>query len=366
MKILVAPDKFKGTLSSNRFCEVVRNQILKNNSTCEVLTLPLADGGDGSLDVLRNTISFAKKSVETIDSLGRNLITHYCIHHNEAYIELASASGLALLPEEDRNPMNTSTYGTGLMIKDAIQNGCEIIHLFLGGSATNDGGIGIASALGVQFFDEKLDVVEPIGSELIKIKSINYSQAIKTNLILYCDVKNPPFGKRGASESYARQKGANDAEVAQLEKGIVNLCSLINHSTGADLSLLEGGGAVGGVALSLVAFFGARLKSGIQSIGEMLNLEDHIRSVDLVISGEGKLDRTSKEGKVISYVADLCVKYSKNLVAIVGQNDLNKIQCHKMGINKVIALVDYTTNDSDAKNNPEYFLRQIIDKLDCF
>ena len=231
MKILIAPDKFKGSLSATQVCVAIAKGIKINNYKHEIISCPMADGGEGSIDIINNYLSLMPVELIVNDPLFRPVKSTYYISDLTAYIEMSSASGLTLLKKEEQNCMYTSSYGTGELIKDAINKGLTTINLYIGGSATNDGGIGIASALGFEFYDKFKKLLYPIGKNLV---SIDYIDAGKTkfnfkkiNINVICDVDNPLFGKNGAAFVYASQKGAGSLDINKLDQGLINLQSIL-------------------------------------------------------------------------------------------------------------------------------------------
>ena len=225
MKILLCPDKFKGSLSAEQVCHAVREGLLSVDSNLEIISHPMADGGDGSIEILKSLLKLKGIKIQTLDGLKRNIEAKYYYNDDSAFIELASASGLVLLSKAERNPMTTSTLGTGLMMKDALERGFKKLYLFIGGSSTNDAGIGIAQALGFDFLDKKDSSLDPIGSNLGKIHKIvnnNLYNFENMEITVLCDVTNPMHGPNGAAFVYAAQKGATDQDIIYLD--IVLLC----------------------------------------------------------------------------------------------------------------------------------------------
>jgi glycerate kinase len=367
-KILIAPDKFKGSLSAADICYLLKDEMTLVIPDVQIVLCPLADGGDGTLEILSTYLELKKQKCITVDPLGRSIEAIYYTSHETAYIEMASASGYVLLDETDRNPMHTSTFGTGRMILDALKTGKEHIYLFLGGSATNDGGMGIANAFGYTFQDGQGNILEPIGASLRYIDKIvppsvsNKSNNIKS-LTLYHDVTNPPFGPNGAAQVYAKQKGANRLEVEILDIGLQNLCGQIRKYNGTDLSGLVGGGAAGGVAICLTGLLEAEMKSGMPYISEISNLDQKIRDADLIIGGEGRLDGQSLDGKVVSKVAELCQKYDKEMWLVVGKNELSSEQMSQLNIDKIFSVMNYAIDESDAITNASEYIRHIGRKI---
>lgn len=312
MKILLCPDKFKGSLTAHEVCDTLREGILQSLPNTEVISHPMADGGDGSIQILHNRLNLQSKKINTVDPLGRKIQAEYSYSDDTAFIELASASGLVLLNKWERNPLITSTRGTGYMIKDALENGFKKIFLFIGGSATNDAGIGLAQALGFNFLDKNGHQLDPVGMHLMDIEKIeNVSPFDFTNIeiTVLCDVTNPMYGPEGAAYTYAKQKGASSETIQKLDDGLRHFNSILSSTIDKDISSLPGMGAAGAVGASLLGLLNARLIGGFQLMSELTRLEDAIKSADIVITGEGKIDLTSYQGKVVGNVLSLCQKY---------------------------------------------------------
>lgn len=360
-KILIAPDKFKGSVTGEEICQILKEEIISRCATVEVMTSPLADGGDGSIAILSQFMEIEECVCDTFDPLGRPIKASYFRSEDAAFIELASASGLVLLDQEDRNPMYTSTYGTGLLIKEAMDQGLKHIYLFLGGSSSNDGGIGIAHALGYRFLDATGKTLDPIGASLKLISTIEVpkEQYAIEKFTICCDVNNPPFGKNGAAHTYGEQKGASEQEREYLDEGIQNLCAQLSVLSGLDLSNMSGGGAAGGTAICPTAFLGGEIISGMDFIAEITNLESHVKWADLVLSGEGALDHQSFNGKVISGVAKYCKKYDKPLWLVVGRNDLSDAEAWQLGADKVFSIFERAEDLADAMEHSKQYLREI-------
>ncbi len=362
MRILIAPDKFKGSLSAMEVCQAIAKGLEQQSTSYELIFHPIADGGDGSLDVLSNYLSLEKQSLKSFDPVGRLIPTYYFTSGHLAFIELANASGLVLLSEYERDPLKTSTFGTGQLIANAISKGYEHIYLFLGGSATNDAGIGIAAALGCIFYDEQQQALPPVGESLIKIKSINFQTAIdfkNIKITLLCDVRNPLFGPNGAAYVYARQKGADDSSIEYLDRGLMHYSKILHQQSGIDISNMPGSGAAGGVAASMIALFGAQIKSGIEVISSLSGLEEKMRTADWVISGEGKLDAQSLEGKVVDGIASLCKKHKKPLILFVGKNELSEKQIIQLGARQISSILEHAKSLEDAMLNGALYLEKL-------
>ena len=305
MKVVIAPDKFKGSLSAVEACQAIEKGIKRVDPSIEVVKVPLADGGEGTLDVIESFLSPIRIEVEVIDPLSRPIKAHYLKSKNTAYIEMAQASGLQLLDQADRDPRYTTTYGTGQLIKDALDRGVSEVYLMIGGSATNDAGIGMAQALGYSLKDKSGAELMPVGDSLAKIEKIESPLGdvpwVSCQFVVLTDVQNPLFGKNGAAYVYGTQKGASQDVIRGLDEGLRALANQINNG----LHSKNGAGAAGGLGYGAMSFLNAELRSGIDVIMELTSFKDTIHGADLIISGEGKFDSQTLAGKVISGVSRL-------------------------------------------------------------
>jgi glycerate kinase len=349
MKILIAPDKFKGSLNAQQVCDAVANGIYEKHPSWAVVKCPMADGGEGTAEILTAISGGSLVRCLVRDPLFREIESEYGLSADgkTAFIEMAGASGLQLLKKHERNPMRTSTVGAGDLIAHALSKGVDSIVLGCGGSATNDGGIGMASSLGVRFLDEDGNEIKPIGENLSKILSINsdriHSEISRCKFILLSDVNNPLLGTNGASFIYGKQKGATDLDIIQLDEGLKNFSAVLNNSVFTDF---PGAGAAGGFPVSAKAFLNAEIRSGIQYILDSYSIDEKIKEADLVITGEGKLDQQSLQGKVVVGISKLCRFYQKPLWAICGISEVNDSELQQLEIEKVIPLV---RNESDKE-----------------
>ncbi len=366
MTILIAPDKFKGSLSALEVCQAIGRGLQKCEKPVESIFHAMADGGDGSLAVLSKHLNLKPQDILTVDPLGREIQTQYFTSSDAAFIEVASASGLVLLKEKERNPLLTSTFGTGKIMADAIAKGYRQIYLFLGGSATNDAGMGIAAALGYQFLDGAKNILEPIGNNLAKVQSISTKQFFgwqNITIYLLCDVSNPLYGVDGAAHVYARQKGASEEQIKYLDAGLKHFSEILQEETGVDVGHLPGSGAAGGIGAGLVALFRAKLKSGFDTIAALTGLEEQVRSADWVISGEGKLDQQSLQGKVVNGVAKLCKQYGKPLTLFVGKNELSENEITNLGVSQVLDIISNAKDIEDAMSNGAAYLEKMATRF---
>ncbi len=357
-KVLICSDKFKGSMDAFGVCKAVADGLLTSHPNLQIDKQPMADGGDGSLSVLKQKLQLTATTATTIDPLGNAIKADYFIKDRHAYIELAAASGMWRLATEALNVMSTTTLGTGQLIAEAVTNGCHTISLFLGGSCTNDVGLGILHRLGYQFISTSGKPLIPTGGNLLDIKNIVMpSTPIHFTMNILCDVTNPLYGPNGAAQVYGPQKGASREQIEILDEGMAHIANLIAHSTGRLVANLPGAGATGGIAAGLVGLLPyAQMSNGFQYMNDAVGLEDKIKQSDFVISGEGKLDKSSLQGKVVGEVAKLCRQYGKPLIAIVGHTDLDHHTLQSTGITKCTAISDLSHSLEDSITNAEAYL----------
>ena len=365
MKIVVAPDKFKGSLSGIEFCNAVEKGLKKAISNCEVVKMPLADGGDGTFEILNYHLKGEKMAITVKDPLFRPIKASYLFFKKSktAFIEMAEASGMKLLSDKEQNCFYTTTYGTGLLISDAINRGAKNILLGIGGSATNDCGIGMAFALGYQFFDENDDEIIPIGKNLSKIKKINTDEVIpnleEVNFEVACDVTNPLSGENGAAYVYAPQKGASAMEVVALDIGLRNMASLFKLKFGIDVQNIKGAGAAGGMGAGAVVFLKALLSPGIKLIKKLVDFDSKIEGADWIISGEGKLDEQTLSGKTMHGIIESANKRKIPVAAFCGSITLTKKEIGNLGIGYHKSIMEDALNLEDAMVNSAEYVKKI-------
>ena len=323
MKILICPDKFKGSLHSNEVANALKEGILKKNSDFIIRIITLADGGEGSSEILGSNNSSILVNCKARDPLGRTIDSFYYYSPSKkaAFIDMSAASGIALLKEQERNPLLTSSIGTADLINHAMSNNVEQIILCLGGSATNDAGLGMAYGLGFEFFSTNYSKVIPNGGNISEVNSITIPNISFPKITLLHDVNNPMTGTNGATHTFARQKGATEEAIRTLEKGLVNICHLIEKYTDKNMCGKAGMGAAGGLSLIPIAFMGASLEQGFHRISNESGLDKQIAWADRVITGEGKLDFQSKQGKVVGEVEKICEDQKKPLTIVCGEVD---------------------------------------------
>ena len=306
MNVVIAPDAFKDCLSASEVAEAMKSGVSAFDNSAKCHVIKASDGGEGFLNAVASYISEANQTtVPTVDPLGRNIsgIYLYDPSRNTAYIELARASGLELLSHSQRNPMFTSTYGTGLQIKHAIEQGANSVYLGIGGSATNDAGTGIANALGYEFFDADGSEVKPMGSKLQTIHRITKPNINYDHVKFYAvnDVLNPLFGPSGAAHTYARQKGAGEQEIIKLNHGLEHLAGVVKKQLGVEEANTPGSGAAGGTAFGLKCFFNAEYISGASFILGLSGFEALLtkENIEVILTGEGMIDHQTVFGKFV-------------------------------------------------------------------
>lgn len=370
MNILICPDKFKGSLDAREVCSAVASGFASVARDAHIRSVPLADGGEGTCDLLTEWHDGNRIQVEVHGPLFAPITAHYGLSKDgkTAFIEMAVASGLTLIAPAQRNPLLTTTLGTGEMIADAMRRGAKKIILGIGGSATNDAGIGMATALGYTFHDASGEVLKPTGDNLIHIRSIDTSSVnpllTGVSVTALCDVTNPLFGPDGAAHVYGPQKGAGPQEVQLLDGGLQNFRRVVHKSLKRSVDF-PGAGAAGGLGAGAKAFLNAAMEKGVNYFIKSTQLEEHVRQADLIITGEGKIDSQTFSGKVVSEVIRIARKEGKTVVAICGKCDLSDTQINDYGVSKVIALVtEGTTSESAIQHAAEHIKRRIMEEYD--
>ena len=340
-KIIIIPDSFKGSASSLEVCNYIEKGVLKIIKDADIIKIPVSDGGEGTVESILYAAGGNIKKINVKNPEGKIIEAKYGIINKEkAVIEMAEASGLTLVDDKTRNPLKYSTYGTGEFIKDALNNNIKEILIGIGGSATNDCGIGMANALGYKFLDKDNNELEAIAENMIKVADIDDSNVDKRifniKITAACDVKNPLHGKNGATAVYGKQKGVTEESFDILDDGLKNIAKIIKEKFGKEIDYMEGAGAAGGLGGGLVAFCNAKLKSGIDAVLDIIDFESKIKDASLIITGEGAIDGQTKEGKVPVGVA----KRAGNIpvIAIVGEIREGAEIVYDLGIKSIMPL----------------------------
>ena len=350
-KVVVISDSFKGTLSSREICDIARESVPRILPGCAVTAIPVADGGEGTVSCFLDSIGASPVTVSVQGPYGETVDAVYARKGNRAIIEMASAAGLPMVGS-NLDPERTTTNGVGMLLRHAVENGCNELLLGLGGSCTNDGGCGCAAALGTRFFDADGNSFLPVGGTLARIARIDNREAEKlldgVTLTLMSDVDNPLCGARGAAHVFGPQKGADPAMVERLDAGLAHLAAVIERDLGARVADIPGAGAAGGMGAGCMAFLGARMRSGIEAVLDLVDFDAQIDSADLVITGEGRIDSQSVHGKVISGIAKRTQPRGVPLVAIVGSIAPDAQEAYELGVTAMFGI------DRTAKAFTEY------------
>jgi glycerate kinase len=348
MEFLLAPDSFKGSVSAKEAAEAMERGILRAYPEAHTVKLPLADGGEGTLEHLIEATKGTIYEAKVYDPLGRPIRGHYGVTGDgkTAIVELAVASGLTLLQKEELNPKLASTFGTGQLIKKALDKGATSFIICLGGSATVDGGAGILQALGFRFLDRKGNELPPGGmflKELVDIDDSQVSESVrKASFQLACDVTNPLLGPEGAAAVFGPQKGADEEAVRELEQALTNWANVIQKHTGVAVHNVSGAGAAGGTAAGLYGLLGAKIKAGFSIVSEVLGLENVLtrHRFTAVLTGEGRLDGQTAGGKVVAGVCAAAMKYDTPVIALAGAVQGELASLYERGLTAAFSITD--------------------------
>lgn len=351
MKIVVALDKFKGSLTANEACSIVQRALLVTHPEARMILKPMADGGDGTADALRTALGgewIVREVTGPLPDMRVQAKYLWLADERRAFIEMAQASGLVLLTQVQRNPMLTSTRGTGELLADALRRGAKRIWLTVGGSATVDGGAGAAAALGWRFLAADGIELAPCGEALARIEKIEAPVCGCTEVEVLCDVDNPLCGEHGAARVFGPQKGATPAMAEQLDAGLRNLAAVVRAQLGKDILEIPGAGAAGGLAAGAIAFLNARLVSGISTVMAASRLEEDLVGADWVITGEGQFDEQSLRGKVVAGVAALARRHGVKIAVLAGRVQLTEAQWRSAGVDLAQAIAPAEMSTVDA------------------
>lgn len=373
MKIIAAPNEFKGSMSASSAAVAMARGIRRVIPEAHVIQVPVADGGDGLVNVLAETLDGDLVSYRVCGPRFENIEADLCYvaERRMAAVEMALASGLVLLKDSPLNPEETTTFGTGQLIARALDLGAEHIAVGIGGSATNDGGIGMAAALGVRFLDANNVEVRPVGGALSSIERIDMagldSRILDTRIEAVCDVDNPLIGPEGAATVYGPQKGATPEQVRSLDRGLAHLAKLLEEQLSVNVRNLPGSGAAGGLGAGLFAFCGAELRKGVDIVLDLVELESKLHGADLVLTGEGQIDFQTAFGKAPAGVAALSMAHQIPCLAIAGSVGSNLDTLHEIGINAVFSLCPGPITLKEAMNNSAQLLEETTEQaVRCF
>jgi len=366
MNVLIAPDSFKDCLPAIDVSRALCNGIKSVKQNVKVTLFPMADGGEGTTEILNYHLSGRWQMATVFDPLKRKIKSRYLLLNgrNTAVIELAKASGLELLRPEERNPLYTTTLGTGELIRHALDNNLEEILLTIGGSATVDGGTGIAAALGFRFYDKQGHEFVPTGGSLLKINRIDaenlHARFHTTHWLIASDVQNTLNGPEGAAHVYGPQKGADKDAVQQLAEGIEHLSEIIRNITGFSADQHPGTGAAGGAALFLMAYGNATLRPGFDILAELTDFQTTLDAASIVITGEGTFDVQTRYGKIVTSIARHTRKRGTPLIVVCGNVSGEPVTIRKsFGIVNIYSIRERASSDADSMTNAEKYLEQI-------
>lgn len=358
MKFLFASDSFKGTLSSEQIITLLDAAAKNVFPDCETMGIPVADGGEGTIDAVISVLHGSIYEVDVHGPLMEEVVSRYGETGNgAAVIEMAAASGLPMVPVDKRDPRVTTTYGTGELIKTALDRGCRDITIAIGGSATNDGGMGAMRALGIRFLDENGEALSGCGNDLARVADIDISglhSAVKdARFTIMCDVNNPLTGPDGATYTFGKQKGGSPEILDELEQGMIHYAALIRKKMGTDVDQIPGSGAAGGLGAAFCVFLKAEMKSGIETVLDLIHFDELLEGVDLVITGEGRIDWQSAFGKVPSGIGNRCRKKGIPAIAIVGGMGDKAEMIFDHGIDSIITTINGAMGLDEALERAE-------------
>lgn len=368
MKIILAPDSFKGSLTSMEAAERIEAAAKRIFPGCETVRFPIADGGEGTVEALVNATGGELRTVRVTGSMGDAVTASYgVIHGDTAVIEMAQANGLTLTPQKERDLLRAGSRGTGEMIREALDAGYRKLIIAVGGSGTNDGGIGAMAALGVDFLDRKGRVLGASGRDLGEIADICtdrlHPALAEARLTVMCDVDNPLVGPSGATYVYGPQKGGDRECLDILEAGMKNYADVVEKKTGISLHDMPGAGAAGGISGALAALAGAELKSGISVVLEAYGFEESLKDADLVVTGEGRLDSQSVRGKVLCGIGEACKRHGVPAAALVGGIGPGGRAIYEAGIQSVMVIVDGVMELSEAVRDAGPLLEDAAERM---
>ena len=366
---ILVPDSFKGTLSAIEVCNIMKSSIKNLYKDANIISVPVADGGEGTVDAFLYALGGEKKSIWVSDAFNeQKILAHYAMLKDDiAVIEMATCAGLPLVKNR-LEPDKTTTFGVGELIIDAVNSGAKKIILGLGGSATNDGGCGMASALGVKFKDEQDREFIPTGGTLSQIYKIDmnniYSKIKDIEFISMCDVDNPLCGKLGASAVFAPQKGADEDMVKSLDEGLAHLAKIIKRDLHIAVKDIKGAGAAGGLGAGSIAFLQSKLTKGIDVILDTINFDELVSKADIVFTGEGKFDSQSLHGKVVMGVANRSQKYKTPVIVVTGAIGENIQEAYNKGITAIFSInkepMEFSKSALKSKENMILTMENIL------
>ncbi|WP_409341113.1 glycerate kinase [Paenibacillus sp. MBLB4367] len=369
MHIIIAPDSYKGSLSALQAAKAIREGVLRAAPDAKTELVPMADGGEGFTEALAAAMDGTIVETDAHDPLGRQIRGFYAFAEatKTAVIECAAASGLTLLTDAERNPLRASTFGTGELIKAALDRGCERVLLGLGGSATNDGGIGMAQALGFRFLDAAGQVIPAFSDGWLEVAAIDSSGAdprlAGVRFIAACDVDAPLYGERGASAVFGPQKGASKEDVARLDTALRQLAVCMTRDIRVDVHALPGGGAAGGLGAGLYAFCGASMQKGVDLVLDACRFEERLPGASFVLTGEGRTDEQTAMGKTAAGIALRAGKYRVPVICLSGGLTGDYTKLHEHGIDACFSIMPHPASLEEAIAHAEPWLADAAEQV---
>lgn len=365
-KCIIVPDSFKGTLSAVKVCEIMERKVKEHFSDCEVTAIPVADGGEGTVDCFLYAMEGRRITVPTTGPFGDAVRAEFGVFGDTAVIETASAAGITLA-EGRLNPLEATTYGLGALVRSALENGCKKIILGLGGSCTNDGGVGLAAALGARFYSEEGKEFLPKPYEFTKIAWIDCEPVREllegVSVEAMCDIGNPMYGKNGAAYVFAPQKGADPETVEILDLNLRALDQAIKKSMNLSVAQISGSGAAGALGAGVVAFLGGILKPGIEAVLDVVDFDKKIRNADVIFTGEGKIDSQSVCGKVIAGVGRRAKLQNIPVIVAAGCRGEGAEEAYQMGVSAIFSTCLEPKSFEEMRGDSEEYLEKTMDSI---
>tara|TARA_B100001059_G_scaffold116872_1_gene117143 strand:- start:3218 stop:4354 length:1137 start_codon:yes stop_codon:yes gene_type:complete len=368
MHVLISPDSYKENINAEAVAQAINSGIKNRAPKLSTKLLPMSDGGEGAIELLESLNLGSRVLCSTFDPLMRPIESEYFLFKNKkrAWIELSKSAGIDLLKKKEKDPKKTTTYGVGILIKDAIEKGCKEIILGIGGSASNDAGTGLLSALGFNFLDIKNKAI-PYGGEglnsLDKINPLKIKKLKDISITIACDVNNPILGSNGSVEVFSEQKGASKKDKIILERGLKKFVITVKRYFYKDISLIKGGGAAGGVAAGMFGIVNSKIENGFSILSKLSNLENEIKKADLIITGEGKIDGQTINGKVPIGIAKIAKKYDKPVICIAGSIDPPIENLYKSGITGIFSIQQGPNSKKKSFESSEVLIKNCTERI---
>ena len=375
MKVVVAIDSFKGCMSSLEAGNCIREAVEDTGYVSDIKVFPLADGGEGTVEALMSCMHGKEIEVEVTGPLGEKVSSYYGVLEEEklAVMEMANVAGITMVADRSKNPMNTTTYGVGEMILDAANRGCREFIIGIGGSATNDGGLGMLTALGVEFYNKEGKKAGIFGRDVMRVDRVDTSHLAEVlkecHFTIMCDVTNPLCGEMGSSAIYGPQKGATAKTIVQMDEGLKQYAEVIRRDTGKDFANAEGAGAAGGLGFAFLTFLNTTMSAGISYILDKLGLDEEMKDADNVITGEGKLDAQTAMGKAPAGVAAMAKKHGALVLGFTGATSEDAEACNKAGMDAYFSIcrgpmsMEEAMDKETARQNIHMTVKQVFNLI---